>query len=183
MHVDMIPKQPAILRILRMARHSGVSSVFDSNGTDRRPLNRKDEEVLLGMLNKRFGTSFTHANVISFYLNESAVNLIIYADNLTPCHFNALRPGRFTTYGWQWLKAYGMAGHIADEPNRNKSAVFHNDNVGGMSVHFAFHDDHGYTGNPWGAAIHFDLDVLRTTEDRNSRVEEPVSSQDSVCFI
>jgi hypothetical protein len=91
----------------------------------------------------------------------TAANIIIDASGLTAGQFNSFQPGRYSSYGGQFLLGFGMAGHIANEPGVNAGAVFGNSNIGGnLSVHFAFHDDHGYANNPLGALIHFFTDVL-----------------------
>jgi RHS repeat-associated protein len=116
---------------------------------------------LLGMMNNTFGTNFTDANVSGTYNNGAAANLIIDASGLTPAQFNAIQPGRYTTYAGQWFLAFGLAGHVANEAGVNPAAVFSNSNVGGvLSVHFAFHDDSAYANNPWGALMHWYIDVL-----------------------
>ncbi len=119
------------------------------------------QATLLNMINSEHGTNFTDANVTGTYNNGTAANLIIDANGLTAAQFNSFQPGRYTTYGGQFLFGFGLVGHIANEPGVNPGAVFSNSNMGGtLSVHFAFHDDNGYANNPLGALMHFFDDVL-----------------------
>jgi len=92
------------------------------------------------MLNAEHGTNLTSANITDFYNNGTAANIIVDASGLTAAQFNSFQPGRYSTYGGQFLLGFGMAGHIANEPGVNAGAVFSNSNIGGnLSVHFAFH--------------------------------------------
>lgn len=117
--------------------------------------------TLLNMLNSEHGTNFGDANITTTYNNGTAGNLIIDASGLTAAQFNSFQPGRYTNYGGQFLLGFGLAGHIGDEPRVNPGAVFSNQNIGGnLSVHFAFHDDHGFANNPLGALLHLFTDVL-----------------------
>jgi hypothetical protein len=113
------------------------------------------------MINTEHGTNLTSANITDFYNNGTAANIIVDASGLSAAQFNSFPPGRYSTYGGQFLLGFGMAGHIANEPGVNAGAVFSNSNIGvNLSVHFAFRDDHGYANNPLGALIHFFTDVL-----------------------
>ena len=132
-----------------------------SNGTPGSQISSACQAQLLGMLNAEHGTNLTDANVTGTYNNGTAANLLISATGLTAAQFNSFQPGRYSSYGGQFLLGFGMAGHIANEPGVNPGAVFNSSNIGGnLSVSFAFHDDHGYANNPIGALIHFFTDVL-----------------------
>jgi hypothetical protein len=140
---------------------AAANSLAPSNGTPGTQVSAACKAQLLGMLNAEHGTNLTDANVTGTYLNGTAGNLLISATGLTAGQFNSFQPGRYTSYGGQFLLGFGMAGHIANEPGVNPGAVFNSSNIGGnLSVSFAFHDDHGYANNPFGALIHFFTDVL-----------------------
>lgn len=132
-----------------------------NNGAPGSQISSACQAQLLGMLNAEHGTTLTDANVTGTYNNGTAANLLISATGLTAAQFNSFQPGRYSSYGGQFLLGFGMAGHIANEPGVNPGAVFNSSNIGGnLSVSFAFHDDHGYANNPIGALIHFFTDVL-----------------------
>jgi len=67
------------------------------------------------MLNAEHGTNLTDANVTGTYDNGTAANLLINATGLTAAQFNSFQPGRYSSYGGQFLLGFGMAGHIANE--------------------------------------------------------------------
>ncbi len=139
-----------------------ASDLVDApNNAPVSPVSAACRASLLDMLNSEHGTNLTDANITKTYNNGTAGNLIIDASGLTAAQFNSFQPGRYSSYGGQFLLGFGMAGHIANEPGVNAGAVFSNSNIGGnLSVHFAFHDDNGYANNPLGALIHFFTDVL-----------------------
>ena len=150
---------------IQSAANNGCNYIYicaaPNNGTPGSQVSSACQAQLLGMLNAEHGTNLTSANITDFYNNGTAANIIVDASGLTAAQFNSFQPGRYSTYGGQFLLGFGMAGHIANEPGVNAGAVFSNSNIGGnLSVHFAFHDDHGYANNPFGALIHFFTDVL-----------------------
>jgi RHS repeat-associated protein len=147
-------------RLLLTVLEEGPPSA-PNNGTPGNQVSPACQAQLLNMINTEHGTNATSANITDFYNNGTAANIIVDISGLTAAQFNSFQPGRYSTYGGQFLLGFGMAGHIANEPGVNAGAVFSNSNIGGnLSVHFAFHDDHGYANNPFGALIHFFTDVL-----------------------
>jgi hypothetical protein len=61
------------------------------------------------MLNAEHGTNLTDANVTGTYNNGTAANLLINATGLTAGQFNSFQPGRYSSYGGQFLLGFGMA--------------------------------------------------------------------------
>ena len=140
----------------------GTDSIGGSlNNGPGKQVSQACQATLLNMVNNQYGTNFTSDNITGNYFNGTAGNILIDANVLTASQFNSIQLGRYTTYSGQWLIGYGLAGHVANEPSVDPRAVFSNSNIGGnLSVHFAYHDDHGYAYNPFGALLHLFLDVL-----------------------
>ena len=112
-----------------------VASAFGiapNNGTPGSQVSSACQAQLLGILNAEHGTNLTDANVTGTYNNGTTANLLINATGLTLAQFNSFQPGRYSTYGGQFLLGFGMAGHIANEPGVNPGAVFNSSNVGGV---------------------------------------------------
>lgn len=78
-----------------------------NNGTPASQVSAACKAQLLGMLNAEHGTNLADANVTGTYLNGTAGNLLISATALTAAQFNSFQPGRYTSYGGQFLLGFG----------------------------------------------------------------------------
>lgn len=116
---------------------------------------------VLGAVNSQFGTNFANANIQSSFMNGGGANLIITASGLRAAQFNGLQTGRYASGFLNAITGVGPSLHIAgynavNDPN----AIFNNSNIGGMtSVTFTAHTDSAFADNPFGALLHYILDV------------------------
>ncbi len=112
-------------------------------------------------MNSQFGTNFTNANIQSSFMNGGGANLVITASGLPAAQFNGLQTGRYASGFLNAITGVGPSLHIAgysavNDPN----AIFNNSNIGGMtSVTFTAHTDSAFANNPFGALLHYILDV------------------------
>ena len=119
--------------------------------------------AVLGAVNSQFGTNFANANIQSSFMNGGGANLVITASGLSAAQFNGLQTGRYASGFLNAITGVGPSLHIAgysavNDPN----AIFNNSNIGGMtSVTFTAHTDSAFANNPFGALLHYILDVSK----------------------
>ena len=119
--------------------------------------------AVLGAVNSQFGTNFAKADIQSAFMNGGGANLVITASGLSAAQFNGLQTGRYASGFLNAITGVGPSLHIAGYNAVNdKNAIFNNTNIGGMtSVTFTAHTDSAFANNPFGALLHYILDVSK----------------------
>lgn len=88
---------------------------------------------------------------------------MITANGLPASQFNGLQTGRYASGFVNFITGIGPSLHVAgysavNDPN----AIFNNSNIGGAtSVTFTAHTDSAFANNPFGAFLHYILDVTK----------------------
>ena len=123
----------------------------------------------LNAINNQFGTNLTAANILpTSDPNPTAGGGQINTNfgvvsGLSPGQFNAIQAGRFAPSGvFGFLTGYGSSLHVVAGPSGlDPSAnLFGASNIGGMySAGFTAHFDSAWAYNPFGALLHYLIDV------------------------
>jgi RHS repeat-associated protein len=128
------------------------------------PLNKCAQRIL-DTVNNQFGTDFTAADVTDLGVNPNGGEYVIdikasSATWLTASQFNAVQPGRFTSFTGM-LTGLEPSLHVGPSPLDPTAGSFQSSNVGGfLSLDFTAHTDSGFLFNPIGALRHLFIDVL-----------------------
>ena len=119
--------------------------------------------AVLGAVNQQFGTPFSNANIQSSFMNGGGANLVITASGLPAAQFNSIQTGRYASGFFNFITGVGPSLHIAGyDAVNDPNAVFSNSNIGGVtSVTFTAHIDSAFANNPFGALLHYILDVSK----------------------
>lgn len=122
----------------------------------------------LNAINSQFGTNLTSANILpTSDPNPTAGGQINtnfgVVSGLSPAQFNAIHSGRFAPSGvFGFITGYGSSLHVVAGPSGlDPSAnLFGASNIGGMySAGFTAHFDSAWAYNPFGALLHYLIDV------------------------
>jgi len=128
------------------------------------------QQTVLNAVNNQFGTNLTAENVLPTSdpnptIGGGQVNVNFGGGwGLSPGQFNAIQPGRYAPPGvLGFLTGYGPSLHVVAAPSELDPTVgaFANSNYGGLtSFAFTAHIDSAWADNPFGALLHWIIDVL-----------------------
>jgi hypothetical protein len=135
------------------------------------------QQTILNAVNNQFGTNLTAQNVLpTSDPNPTAgggqVNVNFGGGfGLSASQFNAIQSGRYAPPGFfGFITGYGPSLHVVSGPSGldPTAGTFQTSNIGGLtSFGFTAHIDSAWAYNPFGAFLHWLIDVRGHGSHRN----------------